>query len=48
MGRSKIQLLLEDNTWSIRYNLPKKDRFSDNSTQWTKLSLNFKTEMVLN
>ena len=25
MGRFKIQLLLEDNAWSIRYNIPIKD-----------------------
>ena len=41
MGRFRIQLLLEDNTWSTRYNIPKNDRYSDSSTQWTKLSLNF-------
>ena len=44
MGRFRIQLLLEDNTWSTRYNLPKNDRYSDSSTQWTKLSLNFTEE----
>ena len=26
MGRSRIQLLLKDNTWSTRYNIPKNDR----------------------
>ena len=26
MGRFRIQLLLEDNTWSTRYNIPKNDR----------------------
>ena len=44
MGRFRIQLLLEDNTWSTRYNIPKHDRYSDTSTQWTKLSLNFTVE----
>ena len=44
MGRFRIQLLLEDNTWSTRYNIPKNDRYSDSSTQWTKLSLNFTVE----
>ena len=44
MGCFKIQLLLEDNTWSTRYNTPKNDRYSDTSTQWTKLSLNFSEE----
>ena len=32
MGRFRIQLLLEDNTWSTRHNIPKKDRYSDSST----------------
>ena len=41
MGRFKIQLLLEDNTWSTRYNIPKSDRYSDTSTEWTLVSLNF-------
>ena len=44
MGRFRIQLLLEDNTWSTRYNLPKNDRFSDTSTDWTQLGLNFTAE----
>ena len=49
MGRFRIQLLLEDNTWSTGYNIPKKDRNSDTSTQLTKLSLKFPEEnMVLN
>ena len=41
MGRFRLQLLLPDNTWSTRYNIPKNDRYSNTSTQWTKLSLNF-------
>ena len=41
MGRFRIQLLLEDNTWSTRYNIHKIDRYSDTPTQWTKLNLNF-------
>ena len=41
MGRVRIQLLLEDNTWSTRYKIPKNDRYSDTSTGWTLLSLNF-------
>ena len=44
MGRFRIQLLLEDNTWSTRYNIPKNDRYSNSSNQWTKLSLNFTEE----
>ena len=41
MGRFGIHLLLEDNTWSIRYNIPENDRYIDTSTDWVKLSLNF-------
>ena len=44
MGCFTIQLMLEDNTWSTRYNIAKDDRYSDSSTQWTKLSLNFTVE----
>ena len=41
MGRFRIHMLLEDNTWSTRYNTPKNDRYSDTLTHWTKLILNF-------
>ena len=44
MGRFRIHLLLEDNTWSTRYNIAKNDRYSDSSTQWIKLRLNFSEE----
>ena len=44
MGRFRIQVSLEDNTWSTRYNLPKNDRFSATSTEWTLVSLNFTVE----
>ena len=44
MGCFRIQLLLENNTWSTRYNIIKIVRYSDSSTQWTKLSLNFTEE----
>ena len=44
MGRFRIQLLLEDNTWSTRYNIPKNDRYSNTSTDWTLVSLNFTVE----
>ena len=44
MGRFIIQLLLEDNTWSTRYNIPKNDRYSNSSTQWTLVNLNFTVE----
>ena len=45
MGRLRIQLLLEDNTWKTRYNIAKIDRYSDSSTDWTKLSLSFTEEI---
>ena len=44
MGRFRIELLLEDNTWSTRYNIPKNDRYSNSSTQWTLVNLNFTVE----
>ena len=44
MGRFRVQLLLEDNTWSTRYNIPKNDRYSNSSTQWTLVNLNFTIE----
>ena len=43
-GRFRILLLLEDNTWSTRYNIPKNDRYSDLFTDWTLVSLNFNVE----
>ena len=44
MGRFRIQLLFEDDTWSTRYNIPKNDRYSNSSTDWTLLNLNFTEE----
>ena len=41
MGRFRIQLLLADNTWTTRYKIPKNDRYSDSSTDWTLVSLYF-------
>ena len=41
MGRFRNQLLLEDKIWNTRYNIPKNVRYSETSTQGTKLSLNF-------
>ena len=41
MGRFRSQIFLEANTWSTRYNIPKKARYSDSYTQWRKLSFNF-------
>ena len=44
MGRFRIQILLEDNTWSTRYNKPTNDRYSGSSTIWTLVILNFTVE----
>ena len=43
MGRFRIQLL-DNNTWSTQYNKPKNDRYSDTSTDWTLVSVNFSVE----
>ena len=43
-GKFIAKLLLEDNTWSTRYNILKNDRYSDSSTDWTLLTLNFIVE----
>ena len=44
MGRFRIQLLLEDNTWSWQYIIAKNTQYSDNSTDWTLLNLDFTVE----
>ena len=44
MGRFRTQLLLEDNTWCTRYNIPKNDQYSNSLTQWTLVSLNVTEE----
>ena len=44
MGRFRMQLLPKDNTWSTRYNIPKNDRYSETSTDWTLVSLIFTVE----
>ena len=44
MGRFRIQFLLEDNTSSTRYNIPKSEQYSDTSADWTLVNLNFAVE----
>ena len=44
MGRFRIQLLLEDNTWSTVYTIAKNTQYSDNSTDWSLLNLDFTLE----
>ena len=47
MGRFRIQLLLEDNTWSTQYTIANNDRYSNASTDWTLLNLDFTQEKKL-
>ena len=44
MGRFRIQLLLEDNSWSTVYTIAKNTEYSDTSTDWTVLNLDFTKE----
>ena len=44
MGRFRIQLLLGDNTWCTQYTIPKNDQYSDSSTEWKLLNLDFSIE----
>ena len=45
MGRFRIQLFLEDDTWSTQYTIPKNIQYSDTSTEWTLLNLDFTVEI---
>ena len=44
MGRFRIQLLLESNTWSMQYTIDKNSQYSDNSNDWTLINLDFTEE----
>ena len=44
MGRFRIQLLLDDNLWTTQYIINKNEGYSDNSTDWTLLNLDFTVE----
>ena len=44
MGRFRIQLLLTNNTWSTQYTIAKNTQYSDNSTNWTLINLDFTVE----
>ena len=44
MGRFRIQLLLDDNTWSTRYSIPKNTQYTTTSTEWTLLNSDFTEE----
>ena len=44
MGRFRIQLLLEDNTWTTQNTIAENDQYSDSSTDWILLNLDFTQE----
>ena len=44
MGRFRIQLILKNNTWSTQYTIAKNIQYSNNSTDWTLLNLDFTVE----
>ena len=44
MGRFRIQLLLDDNTWSTQYTIAKNTQYSDSESDWTLLNLDFTVE----
>ena len=41
MGRFRIKLFLEGNTWSTQYTAAKNTNYSDSSTEWSLLNLDF-------
>ena len=41
MGRFRIQLLLEDDTWSTQYTIAKNTQYKTTSTEWTLINLDF-------
>ena len=44
MGRFRIQLLLDDNTWSTQYTIDKNTQYSDSENEWKLLKLDFTVE----
>ena len=44
MGRFRIQLLLDDNTWSTQYTIDKNTQYSDSESDWELLNLDFTVE----
>ena len=44
MGRFRILLLLDDNTWNTPYTIAGNTQYSDKSTYWTSLNLDFTVE----
>ena len=41
MGQFRIQLLLEDNTWITQHTIPKNSQYSNTSSEWMLLNLDF-------
>ena len=44
MGRFRIQLLLEDNTWTTQCIIPKSSQYKTSPTDWTLLNLDITEE----
>ena len=44
MGRFRIQLLLEDDTWCTQYTIDKNTQYSDSENEWKLLNLDFTVE----
>ena len=44
MGRFRIQLLLENDIWTTQYTIAKNTQYSDNSTDWSLLNIDFTVE----
>ena len=44
MGRFRIQLLLDDNTWSTQYTIDKNTQYNDSESEWKLLNLDFTIE----
>ena len=45
MGRFRIQLLLDDNTWSTQYTIANNTQYTNNAIDWTILNLDFTVEI---
>ena len=41
MGKFRIQLLMEDNSWNTQYTIAKNTQYSNSSTEWSLLNLDF-------
>ena len=44
MGIFRIQLLLEDDTWTTQYTINENSQYSESSTTWSLLNLDFTAE----